>query len=145
MLASDADLVFVILELLGRPIAHSNLATPKKLSQITAVPKLSWQSPTRQSGLSNGSRRADWLYPHIAKAPTRIATSIDPRHITKALDCIDQRRCLWRREAYVLVRGDAYEHNALRMPHTWNEHYKLVDPDGLVFEGAYNLSILLRN
>ena len=145
MLASDADLGFVILEHLGRPIAQSNLATPQQLSQITAALKLSWQSPTTQPGLIDGSSKADWLYQHITKAPTRIATSVDSQLITKALDCIDRRRSLWRREDFVLVHGDAHEHNALRMPHTEDEQYKLVDPDGLVFEGAYDLGILLRN
>jgi streptomycin 6-kinase len=48
-----------------------------------------------------------------------------------------------------LVHGDAHEHNTLSEPPTEPgtapTNYKLVDPDGLFFEAAYDLGILLRN
>ena len=43
------------------------------------------------------------------------------------------------------MHGDVHEHSALRMPHTQDEQYKLMDPDFLVKEEAYDLAIRLLN
>ena len=69
--------------------------------------------------------------------------------IHTALDHIDLRRSQWRQDAFVLVHGDAHEYNTLAIRkakgQTEQADYKLVDPDGLFFEAAYDLGILLRN
>ena len=44
-----------------------------------------------------------------------------------------------------MVHGDAHEYNTLAKGPAEQAHYKLVDPDGLFFEAAYDLGILLRN
>ena len=86
-----------------------------------------------------------------------MAGYVEKALIHTALDHIDLRRSQWREDAFVLVHGDAHEHNTLAIrqakgqtepqiePQTEPTRYKLVDPDGLFFEPAYDLGILLRN
>ena len=44
----------------------------------------------------------------------------------------------------MLVHGDVHQWNALRTPERDGPGWKLVDPDGLLAEPAYDLGILMR-
>ena len=143
----------LIIEELGTPIASSALTTQQQLQHITHALQLSWQAEIEPSALVHGAKKADWLYHHIQNTPTRVTGYVEKVLIHTALDHIDLRRSLWREDAFVLVHGDAHEHNTLAIrkakgqtePQTEPTGYKLVDPDGLFFEAAYDLGILLRN
>ena len=147
----------LIIEELGAPIASSALTTQQQLQHITHALQLSWQAEIEPSALVHGAKKADWLYHHIQHTPTRVTGYVEKVLIHTALDHIDLRRSLWREDAFVLVHGDAHEHNTLAIRkakgqtepqpalQTEPTGYKLVDPDGLFFEAAYDLGILLRN
>ena len=140
----------LIIEELGTPIASSALTTQQQLQHITHALQLSWQAEIEPSALVHGAKKADWLYHHIQHTPTRVTGYVEKVLIHTALDHIDLRRSLWREDAFVLVHGDAHEHNTLAIrkakgqtePQTEPTGYKLVDPDGLFFEAAYDLGIL---
>jgi streptomycin 6-kinase len=44
----------------------------------------------------------------------------------------------------VLAHGDAHPWNALLVPESQPQRFKLIDPDGLNIEPAYDLGILMR-
>ena len=146
--ANPAQRVLVI-EALGAPIANAGLPIQRQLQHITQALQRSWQADIDPSELVDGTEKADWLHHHIQHTPTKVMGHVEKALIHKALHHIDLRRSLWRRDAFVLVHGDAHEHNALAEPQTERQteptNYKLVDPDGLFFEAAYDLGILLRN
>ena len=135
----------LIIEELGAPIANSGLTTQQQLQHITHALQLSWQAEIDPSALVHGEKKADWLYHYIQHTPTRVTGHVEKTLIHTALDHIDLRRSQWRQDAFVLVHGDAHEYNTLAKGPSEQAHYKLVDPDGLFFEAAYDLGILLRN
>ena len=135
----------LVIEELGAAIADSGLPIQQQLQHITQALKLSWQADIDPSALVDGANKADWLYHHIQHTPSKIAGHVEKALIHRALDHIDLRRSQWRQDAFVLVHGDAHEHNTLAEGSTEQASYKLIDPDGLFFEAAYDLGILLRN
>lgn len=145
LIGADPKRGVLVIEELGAAIADSGLPIQQQLQHITQALKLSWQADIDPSALVDGANKADWLYHHIQHTPSKIAGHVEKALIHCALDHIDLRRSQWRQDAFVLVHGDAHEHNTLAEGSTEQASYKLIDPDGLFFEAAYDLGILLRN
>ena len=145
LIGADPKRGVLVIEELGAAIADSGLPIQQQLQHITQALKLSWQADIDPSALVDGANKADWLYHHIQHTPSKIAGHVEKALIHRALDHIDLRRSQWRQDAFVLVHGDAHEHNTLAEGSTEQASYKLIDPDGLFFEAAYDLGILLRN
>ena len=145
LIGADPKRGVLVIEELGAAIADSGLPIQQQLQHITQALKLSWQADIDPSALVDGANKADWLYHHIQHTPSKIAGHVEKALIHRALDHIDLRRSQWRQDAFVLVHGDAHEHNTLADGSTEQASYKLIDPDGLFFEAAYDLGILLRN
>ena len=145
LIGADPKRGVLVIEELGAAIADSGLPIQQQLQHITRALKLSWQADIDPSALVDGANKADWLYHHIQHTPSKIAGHVEQALIHRALDHIDLRRSQWRQDAFVLVHGDAHEHNTLAEGSTEQANYKLIDPDGLFFEAAYDLGILLRN
>ena len=145
LIGADPKRGVLVIEELGAAIADSGLPIQQQLQHITQALKLSWQADIDPSALVDGANKADWLYHHIQHTPSKIAGHVEQALIHCALDHIDLRRSQWRQDAFVLVHGDAHEHNTLAEGSTEQASYKLIDPDGLFFEAAYDLGILLRN
>ncbi len=145
LIGADPKRGVLVIEELGAAIADSGLPIQQQLQHITQALKLSWQADIDPSALVDGANKADWLYHHIQHTPSKIAGHVEQALIHRALDHIDLRRSQWRQDTFVLVHGDAHEHNTLAEGSTEQASYKLIDPDGLFFEAAYDLGILLRN
>ena len=145
LIGADPKRGVLVIEELGAAIADSGLPIQQQLQHITQALKLSWQADIDPSALVDGANKADWLYHHIQHTPSKIAGHVEQALIHRALDHINLRRSQWRQDAFVLVHGDAHEHNTLAEGSTEQASYKLIDPDGLFFEAAYDLGILLRN
>ena len=145
LIGADPKRGVLVIEELGAAVADSGLSIQQQLHHITQALKLSWQADIDPSALVDGANKADWLYHHIQHTPSKIAGHVEKALIHRALDHIDLRRSQWRQDAFVLVHGDAHEHNTLAESSTEQANYKLIDPDGLFFEAAYDLGILLRN
>ena len=145
LIGADPKRGVLVIEELGAAVADSGLSIQQQLHHITQALKLSWQADIDPSALVDGANKADWLYHHIQHTPSKIAGHVEKALIHRALDHIDLRRSQWRQDAFVLVHGDAHEHNTLAEGSSEQASYKLIDPDGLFFEAAYDLGILLRN
>jgi len=135
----------LLLEQLGQPIGELDLSIDQQLPLICSALAESWDAPV-DPGLSSGINKADWLEAHFSNTPKRLTISPRPELINGCLDYLHQRRQAWRPETFCLVHGDAHEHNALLLTNDKAmRKCKLVDPDGLLFEPAYDLGILMRN
>lgn len=149
LIGANPEQRVLVIEKLGAPIANSGLTIQQQLQHITQALQFSWQANIDPSKLIHGAKKADWLYHHIQHTPTLVSGRVEQALVHRALHHIDLRRSQWRQDAFVLVHGDAHEHNTLSEPPTEPgtapTNYKLVDPDGLFFEAAYDLGILLRN
>lgn len=149
LIGANPEKRVLVVEGLGKPIGNSGLPIQQQLQHITQALQLGWQANVDPSTLVDGTRKADWLCQHIQHTPTKVVGHVEKALIHRALDHIDLRRSQWRQDAFVLVHGDAHEHNTLAEPQAKQQaepsNYKLVDPDGLFFEAAYDLGILLRN
>ena len=143
--ATDAATGIAIMERLGSPIADSGLAIQTQIERVTAALQESWQADTATQGLVCGEGKADWLENHIRHTPAKIGARFNTQMMHLAVDHIDVRRGTWCKQDFVLVHGDAHEYNFLAATGDPAGKYKLVDPDGLRFEAAYDLGILLRN
>ena len=145
ILEADASKDIVVMERLGSPIAESGLTIQSQISQVTRALQESWQADTDGQELVPGERKADWLENHLRHTPGKIGMNFDPTMIHRALDLIENRRAAWLRQEFVLAHGDPHEYNTLAVSNEQAADYRLVDPDGMVFEAAYDLGILLRN
>ena len=149
LIGANPEKRVLVVEGLGKPIGNSGLPIQQQLQHITQALQLGWRANVDPSTLVDGTRKADWLCQHIQHTPTKVVGHVEKALIHRALDHIDLRRSQWRQDAFVLVHGDAHEHNTLAEPQAKPQaepsNYKLVDPDGLFFEAAYDLGILLRN
>lgn len=145
ILEADASKDIVVMERLGSPIAESGLTIQSQISQVTRALQESWQADTNGQELVPGERKADWLENHLRHTPGKIGMKFDPKMIHRALDLIANRRAAWLRQEFVLAHGDPHEYNTLAVSNEQAAGYRLVDPDGMVFEAAYDLGILLRN
>ncbi len=145
ILEADASKNIVVMERLGSPIAESGLSVQAQMSQVTRALQESWQADTDGQELVPGERKADWLENHLRHTPGKIGMKFDPKSIHQALDLIENRRAVWQRPEFVLAHGDPHEYNTLAVSNEQAGDYRLVDPDGMLFEAAYDLGILLRN
>src|SRR5699024_1693452 len=64
--------------------------------------------------------------------------------IDKALVFLESRLSNSSLETSVLVHGDAHSGNILKDMTNSKTSFKLIDPDGLVTEPAYDLGVLMR-
>jgi streptomycin 6-kinase len=64
------------------------------------------------------------------------------RVIDCAMDYLDSREKNIAPDEYVLIHGDAHNNNTLQVPGT--DTYKLIDPDGILYEREYDLGVLMR-
>ena len=145
ILEADASKDIIVMERLGSPVAESGLTIQSQISKVTRALQESWQADTNQQELVPGEKKADWLENHLRHTPDKIDINFNPKIIHRALDLIENRRAAWQKQEFVLAHGDPHEYNTLAVSDEKAGAYRLVDPDGMVFEAAYDLGILLRN
>ena len=96
-------------------------------------------------GLPSGAEKARWLSGFVEATWEELDRPCSRRVIEHALAFAASREAAYESRAAVLVHGDAHGDNALRDPwHAPPARYKLVDPDGLLAEPAYDLAIPMR-
>ena len=63
--------------------------------------------------------------------------------IEKAYAFLESREADNNPDEYVLIHGDAHSTNILQYI-TGDSEFKLIDPDGVLYEKAYDLGVLMR-
>ncbi|MFK7982547.1 MAG: aminoglycoside phosphotransferase family protein [Saprospiraceae bacterium] len=138
----DAKATIFLMERLGQSLATTSLPLEQKLAISCQVLKKSWLKIDNTLQLTTGLEKADWLVHFIQKLYQEFPNAIPQKAIFKALQFLAARKDAYHPTNCVLVHGDAHFENILASLN--NPTYKLIDPEGLFAEPAYDLAIPMR-
>jgi streptomycin 6-kinase len=132
-------------ERLGPSLRESGLPVHAQIGLLCATLRRAWEVPA-PAGLPSGAEKARWLSGFIAATWEGTNRPCSRRVVERALDFAGSRETAHDPGTAVLVHGDAHNTNALRDCGLASDpaRYKLVDPDGLLAEPAYDLAIPMR-
>ena len=145
LLQYDEERGATLQERLGPSLGDSGLPVPIQMEILCATLRRAWKVPA-PAGLQTGAEKARWLSEFIAATWEETNRPCSARVVEQALAFAEVRGAAFDPDDAVLVHGDAHSDNALRDP----EHavpaarFKLVDPDGLLAEPAYDLAVPMR-
>jgi streptomycin 6-kinase len=134
----------VLLERLGPPLATLGLAVDVQIAHLCATLAEAWAAPPADVPLMNGAEKARSLRDFIAATWRELGQPCPAEVIDTALRYADARARSFDPRRAVLAHGDAHPWNALLVPESHPPRFKLIDPDGLIIEPAYDLGILMR-
>lgn len=143
LLAHDEERHATLQERLGPPLHESGLPVTVQIEILCTTLRRAWEVPA-PSGLTSAADKARWLSAFIAETWEDLNRPCSGRVVEQALSFAETRGAAFDPEAAVLVHGDAHNANALQDPGRAPTQFKLVDPDGLLAEPAYDLAIPMR-
>ena len=143
LLGHDDERNAMLQERLGPSLRESGLRVPAQIRVLCATLGSAWDVPT-PADLPSGAEKARWLSEFISATWDELNEPCSRRVIEHTLAFAEVREAAFDPETSVLVHGDAHSANALRDPRHTPARYKLVDPDGLLAEPAYDLAIPMR-
>jgi streptomycin 6-kinase len=143
LLDHDEERNAMLQERLGPSLRGFGLPIPAQIEILCATLQSTWDVPV-PAGLPSGAEKARWLSEFIAATWEELNRPCSRRVIEQALAFAEIREAAFDSETAVLVHGDAHSANALQDPRQAPACFKLVDPDGLAAEPAYDLAIPMR-
>jgi streptomycin 6-kinase len=143
LLRSDEARGALLLERLGPSMRELGLPFERRLDPLCGTAARLWR-PAPGAGLPTGAEKGRWLVDHITSLWEALDHPCRERAVDHAVGCAERRIAAHDDERSVLVHGDVHQWNALRADGDGEAGFKLVDPDGLLAEPAYDLGILMR-
>ena len=147
LLRSDLSRRALLLEPLGMQPGALGYSIRAQIDIVCSTLRDSWVHISSDSGLPTGASAAGWLSSFIADLWERLNRPCSRQAIETALSFAQARASAFRTETAVLVHGDAHNGNTLQTFSQGSQtapSFKLIDPDGLVAEPAYDLGVLMR-
>lgn len=138
---SDVDRGALLLERLGPKLDDLHLPIEQRLVILTEVAQRFWR-PAAELGVPTGAEKGRYLIDYIATTWEALDRPCDERTVAHALECAQRRIAAHDDERAVLVHGDHHQWNTLQTLD--GTGWKVVDPDGLFAEPAYDLGIVMR-
>lgn len=135
-------------ERLGPRLSTLGFSTARQMEIICATLEQAWVRAPGIETFPSGADKARWLHAFIGELWQALDRPCSERVIEHALELCDRRAAGFDPARAVLVHGDAHSANTLapyRAPAPAQSGYKLIDPDGLFAERAYDLAILMRD
>lgn len=139
--ASDDERGALLMEKLGPSLFDLDLPLRQQHQIMVDCARALWQ-PASDVDLPTGAQKAEWLINAITTQWERLDQPCSEAAIDQAVTCGEQRSLAHDDEQSVLVHGDMHQWNTLATLD--GKSYKLIDPDGLLAEPAYDLGILMR-
>jgi streptomycin 6-kinase len=140
LLRDDASRGAMLLERLGPSLRDLALPIEQRHEVLCATAARVWR-PAPDCGLPTGADKGRWLVDHITAWWDELDHPCSERAVDHAVACADRRVAAHDDERAVLVHGDVHQWNALQAA---GGGFKLVDPDGLLAEAAYDLGVIMR-
>ena len=140
LLRDDPARSAMLLERLGRPMSTLGLPIRQRHELLCAAAERIWR-PAPGADLMTGAAKGRWLVNFITVVWEQLDRPCQERAVDYALACADRRIEAHDDERAVLVHGDVHHGNALE---AGDGTFKLVDPDGLLAEPEYELSVIMR-
>jgi streptomycin 6-kinase len=142
LLRHDATSGAMLLERLGPQLAELGLPIDEQIQIICSTLEQAWMPPPPGLQLVTGAEKASELASYIKKVWSKLGRPCSEKAFAVALHFAKARRDAFDPATAVFAHGDAHAWNTLQDPNTHG--YKFVDPDGLFFERAHDLSISMR-
>ena len=140
VLAHNRDRAALLLERLGPNLIQLGLSSDERLEAITGAVQQVWR-PVGDLPLQSLRDKGPWLAEFIARVWEELGRPCDRSVIENAAAHVARRLDAYDADSEVLLHGDAHGWNTLQDP---AGGYKLIDPDGLIGEPAYDLSVPMR-
>lgn len=145
LLRSNLNRRVLLLEALGTPLRNLNYTTKDQIDIICSVLKASWKPVPTATSLPNGADMAEWFSQFISSQWQILNKPCSAKVIDTALIFVESRTKAFKPEKAVLVHGDAHNNNLLQsLSPNAQFSFKLIDPDGIIAEPAYDLGVLMR-
>jgi streptomycin 6-kinase len=141
LLRADTDANVLLMERLGPQLAALQLPKREELATICATLAAAWGPPPPGPALITGAAMADEMAATIEELQARLGTPCPGRALRAALDGAQRRHAAFDPAEAVLCHGDAHQWNTLAAP---GGGWRLVDPDGVFAEQAFDLAISMR-
>ena len=129
-----------LLERLGKPLDQLEYSVFEKLRIICAALQKAWEVPAAGDGFASGS--VAWFREFLGEAWEKLGHPCSRQGMELAFSYLRAREEAADPSEYVLLHGDAHGGNTLE--ELSGEGFKLIDPDGLFYEKAYDLGVLMR-
>lgn len=139
LLRSDAERGALLMERLGPSMFDLGLPLQQRLQILCGAAQLMWRRAP-DVDLPTGAQKGQWLIDRITTMWAELDHPCSERAVDHAIACATRRIAAHDDETAVLVHGDVHQWNALRA----DDGFKLVDPDGLLAEAAYDLGVIMR-
>ena len=137
----DLENRICLLEEFGEPLSELNCTSEEQMNIICATLKKSWVKPL-QAELQDGAAVINWFKEFIDIMWIELKEPCSRGIINKAYTFLDSRLAKYNPDNSVLVHGDAHNGNILL--DLEGNSFKLIDPDGIFCEKAYDLGVLMR-
>jgi streptomycin 6-kinase len=139
LLRSDASRGAMLLESLGPSLSDIGLPLWPRLEILCEAAREVWR-PAPDCGLPTGADKGRWLIEFIESTWVPLGGPCSRLAVDHALECATRRIEAHSIETSVLVHGDVHQWNCLAS----GDGFKLIDPDGLLADPAYDLGVLMR-
>lgn len=134
----------ILIERLGPSLESLGLPVDEQIRITCETLHEAWIAIGPELGLPTCAEKAAWLDRFIVETWTTLQKPCSTAVIDRARAFCDERRGLFDPNDAVLVHGDAHPANTLSVLGGGRRKFKLVDPDGLYGDRAYDLAIPMR-
>ena len=138
--ADDLEKKACLIERLGPSLNQLGYPIGKQLQIICSTLQKTWQLPIENAKLTVGN--VDWFEEFIKDAYEKQHHPCTKEVLDQALSYLASRKENEKPSEFVLIHGDPHNNNILQVPMT--NDFKFIDPDGLIYEKAYDLGVLMR-
>jgi streptomycin 6-kinase len=134
----------ILIERLGPSLESLGLPVDEQIRLTCETLRGAWIAVGPDPGLPTCAEKAAWLDGFIVETWRTLQKPCSVAVIDRARAFCDERRGAFDPDGAVLVHGDAHPANTLRVLGGGARRFKLVDPDGLYGDRAYDLAIPMR-
>lgn len=146
LLKRDDARCAILIERLGPSLDSLGLPIDEQIRIVCETLREAWIPAGPDLGLPTCAEKAAYLDQFIVETWSKLKKPCSTAVIDRARAFCDERFGAFDANGAVMVHGDAHSANTLRVLADENgaQHFKLVDPDGLYGERAYDLAIPMR-
>ena len=145
VLRHDATSDAMLMERLGPRLESLGLTIEDQIRHICRTLQIAWRAPVQPGEFPNGADKARDLAEFIRKLWRDLDEPCSLGVIETALEFAERRGAAYDPADAVLAHADAHASNTLLVPGSQPMSFKLVDPEGLFIERAYDLAIPMRD
>lgn len=131
-----------LLERLGKPVSQLTYSVYEQLQIICSTLQKIWETPFVNNKLPSGKDSIIWFRQFIGETWEKLNRPCSYQVIEQAFSYLQKREQALNPNEFTLLHGDAHGGNTLK--ELSGNGFKLIDPDGIYYEKAYDLGVLMR-